>query len=406
LVFAGILAVGIGIVVQANSVLVLACATIGWVLGAFGLLVRSNPEQWDSIRLVLAVGAAVSLLATILVALPRLWRRIAVSLLIVLHFAGILSTVMSAQPGSTVAGAAYVHIFRTYLEFFYLTNAYHFYAPEPGPAYLLWFRIEYTKPDEKAVYWHWHKVPDLDVRGWPRYPLALQYQRRLALASLSAQSFEPIGPDQLLEVAKRHENANLARYEDGRLIIPRNPSLAPNLHYHKPPTTSQRIMSSYVRHVAYAFEQEHPGVQVKRVKIYRIIHYFLSAPQMAADVDPQDPTTYHPYFWGEYDADGKMTPASERDPYLYWQLPFLRVQPEASPHFKPNSEIIPHLPPAERPRLPVEEEDQFSIDVATAAKVADVKHSKVFGYMYLHAGDTNWVLHAGARKWTSNWRSE
>jgi hypothetical protein len=159
-------------------------------------------------------------------------------------------------------------------------------------------------------------------------------------------------------------------------------------------------MSSYVRHVADNFDKDHPGTQVQRIKIYRIIHYFLSAQQMAAGFDPQDPTMYHPYFWGEYDARGKMTAESEKDPYLYWQLPFLRVHPEAPPEYKPNTELIPHLNVAERPRPPVEEEDQFSIAVANACRDTDLKHSKIFGYMYLHAGDPNWVRHADAKKWT------
>jgi hypothetical protein len=330
-----------------------------------------------------------------------LWRRIAVSVLIVAHFGGILATVLSASPGSWVAGVFYVSVYRRYLEFFYLTNAYHFYAPEPGPAYLLWFRIEYTKPDDKTIYWHWHKVPDLDVNGWPRYPLALQYQRRLALASLSAQNEDSVLPDQLVEILKKHEKENLARYHSGRLIIPRNPN-PPAAHFAKPPHIYQRIMSCYVQHVAHEFDQEHRGTKIKGIKIYRIIHFFLNAQQMSEGMDPQDPTTYAPYFWGEYDSKGKMTAESERDPFLYWQLPFVRVGADAQPHdFRPNTEIIPQLPPAERPpRLPVDEEDQFSIGVMSAVRGHEAKHSKVFGYMYLHAGDTNWVLHKGSKKWT------
>lgn len=398
LVFAGTLAAAGAVIIRPNSAVLLTCAALAAFLGARGLSVPDNPKQWDSVRMVLAVAAAIALLAAGLVALPRMWRRIGVSVLIVLHFLGILSTVMSASPGPKAMGALYIYVFRNYLEFFYLTNAYHFYAPEPGPAYALWFRVEYTKPDDTNVYWHWHKVPDLEPDGTPRYPLALQYQRRLSLAMLLAQNVEPI-PDDGAEIAKRHETENLERYRSGQFIIPRQASVQPLVLYGKPPKTNRRVLSSYTQHVARTFQEEHPGVTVKGIKVYRIIHYFLNPDQMAKHIDPQDPTTYHPYFWGEYDAEGRrITP--DDDPYLYWQLPFLRVPEGTSPHFVPNRERISEVPPAQRARYLLPDEDQFRLEVWDAVGRAKPGRGKVLGYMYLHAGDTNWVLHAGAKEWT------
>ncbi len=46
-------------------------------------------------------------------------------------------------------------VYRPYLQFFYLNNAYHFYSPEPGPPVLVWFRIDYT--DNKSM---WYRIPN------------------------------------------------------------------------------------------------------------------------------------------------------------------------------------------------------------------------------------------------------
>jgi hypothetical protein len=397
LVFAGVLAAGIGVILKPNAVAVLGCAAAAAALGAFGLYLKSNKGQWDSIRLVLAVAAAIAVLAAVIVALPRLWRRIVVSLLIVLHFGGILSAVTSAHAGSWVASVAYTYFYRPYLEFFYLTNAYHFYAPEPGPAYLLWFRIEYTKDDSKTIYSHWHEIPALDDEGRPNYLLALQYQRRLALTMLSAQGANQMNQPPL-EAAKQREKANLDRYRSGQPIIPRHPNAQVG-QYAVPTPITRRVISSYVRHVAHVFQSEHPEARIKHIKMYRIVHSWLSAGDMAAGFDPQDPCWYYPYFWGKFDAAGTLI--DEQDPFLYCILPFLRVRPDQSPYFEPDRELIPREPKETRPRMPVEEEDQFKIDVyrAVVATAGETKNYKIFGYMFLHAGDTKWVRHSGDKKW-------
>jgi hypothetical protein len=397
LVFGGVLAAAAGVVVRPGSARVLAAAAAAAFLASWGLYSRDNPAAWDSIRMVLTVTAAVALAAALLMLLPRVWRRVAVSVLIVFHFGGILSAVFSATPGMWLANVAYVYVYRNYLEFMYLINAYHFYAPEPGPAYLLWFRIEYTKdPDRGITYWHWHKVPDLDDDGWPKYPMDLQYQRRIALAGLAAQATVTPDPQRSAAIQYRHGQENLARYRAGRLIIPRHPNVQA-VQYAEPTRINSLVVSSYVRHVAFKFQEAHPEAHIRNIKVYRIIHLFQGAIDFAADKDPCDLTTYLPYFWGKYDARGKLL--DPNDPFLYWQLPFLKVNPGQRPHFRPNSEVTPQLPPAERPRFHTDFEDQFWLDVANATRLDDEEDFKVFGYMYLHAGDSKWVLHSGERTW-------
>src|SRR5207253_9502571 len=88
----------------------------------------------------------------------------------------------------------------------HLGNASHLSAPEPGPASYLWFRVEY-EDDRKDLHWRWVKVPDVDERtGKPRYPVALQYQRMLAMTEQSTRAdpsppMYTLGPDGKLRLA-------------------------------------------------------------------------------------------------------------------------------------------------------------------------------------------------------------
>src|SRR5262249_17973947 len=74
--------------------------------------------------------------------------------------------------------------YRPYLEFMYLNNAYHFYAPEPGPSRFLWFRVIYhdrDDPDKESLQGAWLKVPNMDETNQPLHSAALEYQRYLAM---------------------------------------------------------------------------------------------------------------------------------------------------------------------------------------------------------------------------------
>ena len=61
---------------------------------------------------------------------------------------------------------------------------------------------------------------------------------------------------------------------------------------------------------------------VKAVKVYRLQHRMLSAQEFAAGEDPFAPTTYLPYYLGEYDPDGHVTDPD--NPLLYWVIPIVK----------------------------------------------------------------------------------
>ena len=100
----------------------------------FGLIgFMGMPEAWFSGRIFFAFFILYTILGSLLILLPRLWRALAVTVLAVLHFGGILVAVTSMQAtnGQTPWLPAMLNakFYRPYLSGMYLTNAYHFYAP-------------------------------------------------------------------------------------------------------------------------------------------------------------------------------------------------------------------------------------------------------------------------------------
>src|SRR5215813_9575618 len=139
-------------------------------------------EEWDSLRMALGVFTIVALVGAAIVLLPRVGRRIVASLLLLVHFGGILTAVTAVAPhnGSPppwLPTTLWTLVYRPYLQFAYLNNAYHFYSPDPGPPTLVWFRVEF---EDKHV--HWYKLVDRD-----QFPTRLQYQRMLALTESTNQ---------------------------------------------------------------------------------------------------------------------------------------------------------------------------------------------------------------------------
>jgi hypothetical protein len=391
LVFAGVIAAGAAVAIRPASEKVLLGAAATAFIAHWGLYVGpGRAVEWDSVRLVLAAAAVVAFVAFLIVLLPRLWRRVVVSLIVVVHFGGILSAVLSAPPGPWISNVAYVYFYKPYLEFMYLTNAYHFYAPNPGPAYIFWFRIEYKQ--DKRVHSRWLKIPDVSDDGWPQYPLAIQYQRRLALASLSKDGLQVDPRSQDFIVANlTRVSANGRRYIKQLPLFPLNPYTDYQAPQYLPPTKdSQIFMESYVRHVAHEFQEEHPKAVITGIKVYRVEHRLLLAGEFAEGLDPQDPVTYYPYYWGDYDAKGDLK--SSKDPYLYWHLPFVKVLPS-----KANELIRPQL----RGFLPGDFDQEYQAILKQAIEIGDAD-PVVLSYVWLHAGDDKWVRYPDSpdnKKW-------
>jgi hypothetical protein len=338
---------GIGSVTRAEesaALLTLAALTAfaaSWAL-YFG---PGREEEWDSMRMAFAVLALVALVAAPLVAFPRRLRQAVLSVLVVLHFTGITTAVLAAPPSPWLALQSWCQMYRPYLEFMYLGNAYHFYAPDPGPATYLWFRIE-SEDSRHQLHSHWLKVPDIDDNtGTPRYALALEYQRMMAMCEKATHNVPqppllvtlPDGTKGWASyIAERIKHSELAGpagpdvlgkdRKEPTLIIPFHPETAPLSQYQQPDLASKRFLESFTRHVMHRAAADDPTRNPLRVKVYRVTHLIPSPPTITAGWDPCYPTLFLPFYMGEFDREGKMTARGREDPLLYWLLPILKKE--------------------------------------------------------------------------------
>jgi hypothetical protein len=321
-----------------------ALLVLGALASAFACfalyLGNDRAEEWDTIRLLFAVMAFVALVAAPLVVAPQGVRRGVISLLILLHFGGILTAVLATPPTPWIIAQLWTRIYRPYLEFMYLNNAYHFYAPDPGPATYLWFRLNYEDEAGK-LHGHWLKVPDFDDQGRPKYGVALTYQRILALTE-NATHKGTVPPDtEMILDAKGEFKAVPAPYVARRrrylpdykpllgeaeprvpFPIPFHPYVPLPRQYEPPAPSVKTIFQSYARHACLTPHPEHPEWRVKNVKVYRVVHAIPPGSLYLQGADPRDPQFYHPYFVGEFDADGQLV--NPTDPMLYWLMPIFR----------------------------------------------------------------------------------
>ncbi len=311
LLLAGLLATGVAVLLRARSPFVLAAAAVAAGLGSLAVA-----ADWDSIRMVLRVAMVVAAVSAGLVALPRALARAAVSLVIVFHFAGILTAVLSVAPPGNPApwltAQLWTRVFRPYLQFMYLNNAYHFYSPEPGPATLLWCQVDYSDGSSRWI--------DLPNRAeYVKDPMALSYYRHLVLAENTNQLQAPAEPAP--EVLQRRLLAGAA------LGIPSPSEISPFVsgipQYRVPNDAAWRMLGGYARHLARSNAHEDPAVAITGIKIYRVIHVMLGPGQFATGEDPADPALYLPYYQGEFDTAGNLKDPA--DPFLFWFIPILKV---------------------------------------------------------------------------------
>jgi hypothetical protein len=328
-----------------ESALLLLLTALCCFAGCWTLFVPDDPHSWETIRMVLAVATAAAIIAAPLALASLRVRRWTVSVLVALHFSAILHATLAAPPYPWLIGQMWTRIYRPYLEFMYLNNAYHFYAPEPGPASYLWCRLIYEDKDGKQT-GDWFKVPKVDDKtGQHQHSVALEYQRHISMTA----NIDYVEPTAFINEVTRElvpfyvERQRCAQLQPivGKttpsLIVPFHQALAVTQQYAKPNGYARQLISSYVRHVA-KLHEEHPVYgKLKWIKAYRVRHdvppveYFAkSDPPLEAN----DPWTYRAFYVGRFrpdgvimddgqfqESDGRRIPP---DPFLYWLLPVER----------------------------------------------------------------------------------
>jgi hypothetical protein len=308
---------------RAMSAILLAVAALVPLLGYAAM-----DEAWDSVRLLFEVMTGVGVVGAVLVLLPRVARRVVASVLVVIHFGGILTAVTSVPPPNSdppwLTTQLWSRFYRPYLQFMYLNNAYHFYSPEPGPPTLLWFHLDYADGSER-----WVRLPERD-----QFHTRQEYQRRLALTESTNMLVPP-----LPSFPRQAEDMRLMAGNTHSPPIPVHPQLPSSMQCRFPTTYSRKMVEAYARHAGHNYPSEKdPASAVTRVMIFRVIHSMLTPEQMKEGMHPTDPTTYLAYYQGTFDKDGAQK--NLPDPFLYWLIPIIWVPEKSLPGDFPQDLII------------------------------------------------------------------
>jgi hypothetical protein len=306
-------------------------------------------DEWDSGILFGGGLFILTVVGSVLILLPSMFRRVAISLFLLFHFAGMAVAITSVDPpGGTppyLPKQLWMRVYRPYLSFIYMTNAYHFYSPDPGPPALLWFAVKYSDGS-----YTWVKLPARE-----NSPIQMHYQRMLAMPEHSFQPIPrlPLSAYELVVVRSQYPDVKFpergswemiyARRQQGSTPLYRYPNPPPELkdpapgypipmipdisvptmaQYREPGDVHKKILAGISRRVLH-HAPEVPGATATSVKLYRVVHQILSPRELADDVSPLDKTKFGPYFMGEFDRDGKLI--DPKEPFLYWYLPITMV---------------------------------------------------------------------------------
>lgn len=315
-----------------------------WALAAgTGLLaVFGTPAHWDSFRLLFAVLTGIAAGGAVILQLAPNWRLAAVSALMLFHFAGIFMATTSPPPTPWLTEQLFQRVFNPYLQFVYLRNAYHFYSPEPGPASLVCCLLKTEVGDEtltdgtvrKRYDYRWIVLPrrPADVKD----PLGLTYYRRLSLTEQVARVY----PGLVLGGEGREKSeVQQRRLASGIPLVPVTVDQGdqPQAQYRIPNPEIQRyVIPSYAQHVIMENTPDARAAAKTTVKVYRLEHRTLDVGQFTGvtqpggkPVPPYHPTTYRPYFLGEFGfVKDPLNPDTTRiellnpqEPLLYWLVP-------------------------------------------------------------------------------------
>lgn len=342
-----------------------ALGTVGCILAIFG-----TPAHWDSFRTLFGVMAAVGLAWTVFLYAPRQYRYVALSAILFFHFTGIFFATTTPPSTPWVTEQAYLRVYNPYLQFLYLRNAYHFYSPQPGPASVLVF---FLKTEAETPHYttgtamNWddlrdakivpekarqlresvrpedaQKLEDILAGKTERYsekwivlprrpadvkdPLGLTYYRYLAITEQVARATPALRANtfEAEEMRKRRRLVSVA--------IPLHPTDEPDIQYQLLQSDVARYVApSYASHVILENTRDKDEAARTTVKMYRVQHNTMNVEEFInwrkrdnIISSPYHPTTYRPYFLGEFDALGNLV--NPQEPLLYWLVPILPRQ--------------------------------------------------------------------------------
>lgn len=211
---------------------------------------------------------------------PSVFIRLIVSLVVFLHLGAIIIYVIGAG-GPFVMKQASSWI-RPYLKMMWLDNAYRFYAPNPGPTEVIWYRLQYDDGSTR-----WTQLPKRED-----FYFRMPFQRHMSIALLASMMIEK-------EAIKPAEDAASV----ANILVNNSVSYKTVLT-----AAAEVYFRSYARHIARK-EARHPtrGSQLVSMDCY-MTHYGIRLPyDMRMNMDMYDPRTLQIQFIATYSPDGTMS---------------------------------------------------------------------------------------------------
>jgi hypothetical protein len=384
LCFVGVVTAGAALSMRPDLWWAWALGSVAAALGVVGLPVTGiDKTGWDSFVPLFRVLSGLGAIGAALSVAPLGWRVAVSAAAILFHFSGIFMAATSPPPRPWVTEQLFTRVYNPYLQFVYLRNAYQFYSPNPGPASIVVFLLKTETTDEqgrKSYKTQWVVTPrrPADVKD----PLGLSYYRRLSLTQqISGGNFAFVVPTEESEKKKifqrRYSLSGDGRSPDTRGHIPFFLGDPMGQYALPTPEAARFIIPSYASHVIVDTLSEAEAGKTT-VKVYRLEHMTTPVEQFVHKMDdgtypdPYAPSTYRPYFLGEYNAHGELI--NPQEPFLYWLIP-----------------IYPRMPSVgeQNPKPYLDYLSAHALDMTVDEVLrADVKDGRVFNWGQLRWSET------------------
>jgi hypothetical protein len=178
-------------------------------------------------------------------------------------------------------------VFRPYLKFMWLDNAYRFYAPEPGATEVIWFYLRYQDGSAR-----WYQVPRRED-----FTLRMPFQRYMSVA---------------LHATMKTESKVVPFKEDASALTVALRENRPKLKYVLD-STGLIYFQSYVRHVARK-HAAHPATHapLAAVDVYRVTYELRGPFDVRQNIDMYDPRLVTVHAFGSFDPGGTLIDESGR----------------------------------------------------------------------------------------------
>lgn len=241
--------------------------------------------------------------------------KLLVSLIVLFHLSAILSHVIAG--GGPFVMRQLSSLYRPYLKTMWLDNAYRFYAPDPGPTEVFWYKLHYQDGTTR-----WTQVPRRED-----FYLRMPFQRHMSIALLGSMMVEqePVPPtDNAASVASVLVNNQTAM----RTVLT---------------PMGQIFLRSYARHIA-SVEKEHPASHspLAYMDCYLVKYLIRSPLEMRFNLDMYDPRMLRIQYVAAFTPDGLI--ANHKDGFkekapddLFIEL----LQDEILPLVEANNKLTP-----------------------------------------------------------------